>query len=100
MRALAILILLTLPAAAADCPSSGGTSVADGDWDTVDIKIGMHDCHRDNLRCAEIKTRVKVNGQWTIVPKTALAPKGEKALVWTHKDERGATVIDCFEPGQ
>jgi hypothetical protein len=67
------------------CSFADGVRVEDVDWDTQDGRY-----------------RVRLNGQWIIVPDTALVTEPNKygpAVVWPYQDTDGATQIRCFLPG-
>jgi hypothetical protein len=67
------------------CSFADGVSVQDVDWDTKD---GSY--------------RVRVDGQWIVVPDTAVVTEPNKfgpAVVWPYKDYDGVTQIRCFLPG-
>jgi len=64
---------------------SHGVKVEDVDWDTQNGRY-----------------RVRLNGQWIIVPDNALVTEPNKfgpAVVWPYQDATGATQIRCFIPG-
>ena len=66
-----------------DAPPPAG--VENVDWDT------------DNGRY-----RVRLNGQWIIVPDSALITEPNRygpAVVWPYRDADGTTQIRCFLPG-
>jgi hypothetical protein len=67
------------------CSFADGVSVQDVDWDSQDGRY-----------------RVRLNGQWVIVPDTALVTEPNRfgpAVVWPYQDAAGATQIRCFLPG-
>jgi len=67
------------------CSFADGVSVEDVDWDTQDGRY-----------------RVRLNGQWLLVPDTALVTEPNRfgpAVVWPYKDTEGVTQIRCFLPG-
>src|ERR1700761_2973807 len=67
------------------CSFADGVSVENVDWDT------------DNGRY-----RVRIKGQWFVVPDTALVTEPNKfgpAVVWPYQDADGVTQIRCFLPG-
>ena len=67
------------------CSFADGVSVQDVDWDT---QGGNY--------------RVRINGQWVVVPDTAVVTEPNKfgpAVVWPYQDFQGATQIRCFLPG-
>ncbi len=68
------------------CSFADGVSVQDVDWDTT------HDG----------QYRVRLNGQWVIVPDAAVVTEPNRfgpAVVWPYQDMNGATQIRCFLPG-
>lgn len=68
------------------CSFADGVSVQDVDWDTT--KDGHY--------------RVRLNGQWVIVPDAAVVTEPNKfgpAVVWPYQDMNGVTQIRCFLPG-
>jgi hypothetical protein len=68
------------------CSFADGVSVQDVDWDTT--KDGQY--------------RVRLNGQWVIVPDAAVVTEPNRfgpAVVWPYQDMNGATQIRCFLPG-
>ena len=67
------------------CSFADGVSVQDVDWETQDGKY-----------------RVRIQGQWIVVPEAALVTEPNKfgpAVVWPYQDTAGATQIRCFLPG-
>jgi len=67
------------------CSFADGVKVEDVDWDTQNGRY-----------------RVRLNGQWIIVPDNALVTEPNKlgpAVVWPYQDGTGATQIRCFIPG-
>jgi hypothetical protein len=67
------------------CSFADGVKVENVDWDTQDGRY-----------------RVRVNGQWVVVPDSALVTEPNKfgpAVVWPYQDGNGATQIRCFMPG-
>ena len=67
------------------CSFADGFKVEDVDWDTN-----------------EGRYRVRLNGQWIVVPDAALVTEPNKfgpAVVWPYQDATGATQIRCFIPG-
>jgi len=67
------------------CSFADGVKVENVDWDTQDGRY-----------------RVRLNGQWIIVPDAALVTEPNKfgpAVVWPYQDENHATQIRCFMPG-
>jgi hypothetical protein len=67
------------------CSFADGVSVQDVDWDT---QGGTY--------------RVRVDGQWVVVPDAAVVSEPNKfgpAVVWPYRDFQGATQIRCFLPG-
>ncbi len=67
------------------CSFADGVSVEDVDWDT---QGGSY--------------RVRLNGQWVVVPDAALVTEPNKfgpAVVWPFQDNAGVTQIRCFMPG-
>jgi hypothetical protein len=67
------------------CSFADGVSVEDVDWEA-----------------AEGSYRVRINGQWVLVPETALVTEPNRfgpAVVWPYQDNAGATQIRCFLPG-
>jgi hypothetical protein len=67
------------------CSFADGVSVQDVDWDT---QGGSY--------------RVRVDGQWVVVPDAAVVSEPNKfgpAVVWPYRDFQGATQIRCFLPG-
>ena len=68
------------------CSFADGVSVQDVDWDTT----------------GDGRYRVRLNGQWIVVPDAALVTEPNKfgpAVVWPYEDASGATQIRCFLPG-
>ena len=67
------------------CSIADGYRIDDADWDIKDEQY-----------------RVRINGQWMIVPPEALVTvpnKVGRAMVWPVQDVEGKTVIRCFMPG-
>ncbi len=67
------------------CSFADGVKVEDVDWDTRD---GQY--------------RVRLDGQWVVVPDSALITEPNKfgpAVVWPYRDAEGTTQIRCFIPG-
>lgn len=67
------------------CSFADGVSVENVDWDTQNGKY-----------------RVRLKGQWFIVPDAALVMEPNKfgpAVVWPYQDANGTTQIRCFLPG-
>ena len=67
------------------CSFADGFKVEDVDWDTQNGRY-----------------RVRLNGQWIIVPDNALVTEPNKfgpAVVWPYQDGAGSTQIRCFIPG-
>jgi len=67
------------------CSFADGVKVENVDWDTLDGRY-----------------RVRLNGQWFVVPDSALVTEPNKfgpAVVWPYRDQDGATQIRCFMPG-
>ena len=67
------------------CSFADGVKVENVDWDT------------DNGRY-----RVRLDGQWIIVPDSALITEPNRygpAVVWPYRDADGTTQIRCFLPG-
>jgi len=67
------------------CSFADGVRVENVDWDT---QGGSY--------------RVRLNGEWIIVPDAALVTEPNKfgpAVVWPYQDNNGATQIRCFMPG-
>ena len=67
------------------CSFADGVKVENVDWDTQGSNY-----------------RVRLNGQWIIVPDAALVTEPNKfgpAVVWPYQDNNGATQIRCFMPG-
>lgn len=68
------------------CSFADGVSVQDVDWDTTN----------------DGRYRVRLNGQWLVVPDAALVTEPNRfgpAVVWPYQDMNGATQIRCFIPG-
>ncbi len=68
------------------CSFADGVSVQDVDWDTT----------------TDGRYRVRLNGQWIIVPDAAVVTEPNRfgpAVVWPYQDMNGATQIRCFLPG-
>jgi len=68
------------------CSFADGVSVQDVDWDTTN----------------DGRYRVRLNGQWVIVPDAAVVTEPNRfgpAVVWPYQDMNGATQIRCFLPG-
>jgi hypothetical protein len=68
------------------CSFADGVSVQDVDWDTT----------------TDGRYRVRLNGQWVIVPDAAVVTEPNRfgpAVVWPYQDMNGATQIRCFLPG-
>jgi len=68
------------------CSFADGVSVQDVDWDTTN----------------DGRYRVRLNGQWLVVPDTAVVTEPNRfgpAVVWPYQDMNGATQIRCFIPG-
>jgi len=67
------------------CSFADGVRVEDVDWDTQNGRY-----------------RVRLNGQWILVPDAALVTEPNKygpAVVWPYQDTNGVTQIRCFLPG-
>ena len=67
------------------CSFADGVSVQDVDWD---MQNGRY--------------RVRLNGQWVVVPETAVVTEPNRfgrAVVWPYQDAAGSTQIRCFMPG-
>jgi len=67
------------------CSFADGVKVENVDWDTQNGRY-----------------RVRLNGQWIIVPDAALVTEPNKfgpAVVWPYQDSDGITQIRCFMPG-
>jgi hypothetical protein len=67
------------------CSFADGVRVEDVDWDS---QGGSY--------------RVRINGQWVVVPDTAVVTEPNKfgpAVVWPYQDINGTTQIRCFIPG-
>jgi hypothetical protein len=67
------------------CSFADGVRVEDVDWDTQNGRY-----------------RVRLNGQWILVPDAALVTEPNKygpAVVWPYQDTDGNTQIRCFLPG-
>ena len=67
------------------CSFADGVSVENVDWDTQNGRY-----------------RVRIQGQWFVVPDTAVVTEPNKfgpAVVWPYQDADGATQIRCFLPG-
>jgi len=67
------------------CSFADGVSVEDVDWDMQGANY-----------------RVRVNGQWIVVPDAAVVTEPNKfgpAVVWPYQDTQGVTQIRCFLPG-
>ena len=67
------------------CSFADGVSVENVDWDTQNGRY-----------------RVRIQGQWLVVPDTAVVTEPNKygpAVVWPYQDANGATQIRCFLPG-
>lgn len=68
------------------CSFADGVSVQDVDWDTTQ----------------EGRYRVRLNGQWIVVPDAAVVTEPNRfgpAVVWPYQDVNGVTQIRCFIPG-
>lgn len=68
------------------CSFADGVSVQDVDWDTTN----------------DGRYRVRLNGQWLIVPDAAVVTEPNRfglAVVWPYQDMNGVTQIRCFIPG-
>lgn len=68
------------------CSFADGVSVLDVDWDTT----------------ADGRYRVRLNGQWVVVPDAAVVTEPNRfgpAVVWPYQDMNGVTQIRCFLPG-
>ena len=67
------------------CSFADGVSVQDVDWDT-----------------REGRYRVRLHGEWILVPDNALVTEPNRAgvaIVWPYLDSDGMTQIRCFLPG-
>lgn len=67
------------------CSFADGVSVENVDWDTENGRY-----------------RVRIQGQWLIVPDTAVVTEPNRfgpAVVWPYQDAGGVTQIRCFLPG-
>ena len=81
------------------CSFADGQSVADIDWDTKEV-CGMSKASL--LPDCEQHYRVRLNGEWIVVPKEAEVSEPNKfgpAVVWPYLDSEGVTQIRCFLPG-
>lgn len=73
------------------CSFADGVSVQDVDWDTLGPTTDDQSGYR-----------VRLNGVWLNVPKTAVVEQPNKfgpAVVWPYQDTNGVTQIRCFIPG-
>lgn len=76
------------------CSFADGVSVQDVDWDTADVATA-------DGRQLEVRYRVRLNGQWIVVPPDAVVTEPNKfgpAVVWPYQDGAGVTQIRCFLP--
>lgn len=72
------------------CSFADGRKIEDVDWDTQRGADGA------------VHYRVRLDGQWIVVPDNALITEPNKfgpAVVWPYQDAAGATQIRCFIPG-
>jgi hypothetical protein len=70
------------------CSFADGVSIQDVDWDTTGDKDNPY--------------KVKLNGQWIVVPLVAVVSEPNRlgpAVVWPYQDANGTTQIRCFMPG-
>ena len=68
------------------CSFADGVKVENVDWDATN----------------DGRYRVRLNGQWVIVPDAAVVTEPNRfgpAVVWPYQDMNGATQIRCFIPG-
>ena len=90
------------------CSFADGVSIQDVDWDTektCELADGMID-RKNGIafpvgKCV-IHYRVRLNGQWVVVPDAAVVTEPNKfgpAVVWPYQDMNGVTQIRCFLPG-
>jgi hypothetical protein len=80
------------------CSFADGVTIEDVDWDTQNVAV----VDAGSQSHFEIRYRVRLNGQWIVVPPAALVTEPNKfgpAVVWPYKDSDGATLIRCFMPG-
>jgi hypothetical protein len=64
------------------CSFADGATVQDVDWDTQDGRY-----------------RVRIYGQWIVVPVVTEPNRFGPAVVWPYNDRYGNTQIRCFMPG-
>jgi len=67
------------------CSFADGVKVENVDWDSQDGRY-----------------RVRLDGQWIVVPDSALITEPNRfgpAVVWPYRDADGTTQIRCFMPG-
>ena len=76
------------------CSFADGLTIEDVDWDTATVA--------DGGAIAHVVYRVRINGQWIVVPPEAVVTEPNKfgrAVVWPYVDAAGVTQIRCFIPG-
>jgi hypothetical protein len=76
------------------CSFAEGLAIKDVDWDTATVA--------DASGVPHVAYRVRVYGQWIIVPDAAVVTEPNRfgpAVVWPYQDAIGATQIRCFMPG-
>jgi hypothetical protein len=67
------------------CSFADGVKVENVDWDTQNGRY-----------------RVRIDGQWVVVPESALVTEPNRfgpAVVWPYRDADGTTQVRCFMPG-
>lgn len=80
------------------CSFADGYKVENVDWDT----ISAGGIYADAQGNATVHYRVRLEGQWIIVPDAALVTEPNRfgpAVVWPYRDAEGKTQIRCFLPG-
>ena len=86
------------------CSFADGHPVTNVDWDSpTSCEAGKTDGDgMATLPVCSSHYRVYLDGEWIIVPDSALVTEPNKygsPLVWTYKDILGNTQIRCFLPG-
>ena len=74
------------------CSFADGVAIEDVDWDMEGI----------NADGTELRYRVRINGDWVVVPPEAVITEPNKfgrAVVWPYQAYGGVTKIRCFIPG-
>ena len=83
------------------CSFADGVSIKDVDWDTKAVAVTCSATVSAGGECAEVRYRVRLNGQWMVVPDAAVVTEPNRfgpAVVWPYQDMNGSTQIRCFMP--